>query len=126
MDKKEFHAIFQLSKTDIFEVRYYRLERNVTQHFATAGASFIRSKRDYWRCGQCQVDLLENYPAAQKFYQKWDKWHLMEMDTDTYREMRDELKDLSAWYNYIVSETEPSFDEIKELSKQKLKRFVKL
>ena len=31
---KEFQAVFQLSKTIIFEVRYYTLSTNKTPHFS--------------------------------------------------------------------------------------------
>ena len=41
---KEFHAVFQLSKTIIFEVNFYTLSTNQTPHFSTNAAQFARKK----------------------------------------------------------------------------------
>ena len=66
---KEFKAVFQLSKTAIFEVGYYTLGNNSKPYFATSASQFARNKRDFSRCGQCQADILTG--AAKRFWGKY-------------------------------------------------------
>ena len=128
---KEFISVFQLSKTKVFEVNYYTLSTNSHPYFATCGAEFIRSKRDYSTCGQCQNYLLKHYPTAMAFYKKWDGKHLKDLTEEEYNEMRHDLKNLENKYNHIVRELDESkkpysphigFYEIVEFSKQEPKR----
>lgn len=72
---KEFMYCFQISKLIVFNVQYYTLGSNRTPHFVTSANEFIRSKRDYSRCGQAQVDLLPKGSPARRFWQKWDPAH---------------------------------------------------
>lgn len=58
---KEFMYCFQISKLIVFEVEYYTLGGNKTPYFSTSAAEFIRSKRDYNRCGQAQRELLPKH-----------------------------------------------------------------
>ena len=58
---KEFQAVFQLSKTIIFEVRYYTLSTNSRPYFSTTAARFCRNKRDYSQCGQAQDTLTRGF-----------------------------------------------------------------
>lgn len=73
---KEFQAVFQLSKTIIFEVNFYTLSTNQTPHFSTSAAQFARNKKDFTRCGQAQMELTKGFLTARRFFLKWDKHHL--------------------------------------------------
>lgn len=105
---REFQAVFQMSKTVIFEVRYYTLSTNKTPHFATSAAQFCRNKRDYNQCGQAQKSLLRSYPAAMRFFKKWDACHLQDLPPAQYEEMRADLEELKARYNFIYEELDES------------------
>lgn len=102
--KKEFISVFQMSKTIIFEVKFYTLSANKNPYFTTSAARFCRSKRDFNCCGQAQKALLRNYPEAMRFFRKWDKLHLQDMDEEQYAEMRSDLENLKSRYNYIFEE----------------------
>lgn len=106
--KKEFIAVFQLSKTKIFEVGYYTLSNNKTAHFATSAAEFCRNKRDYARCGQAQKDVLKGYPRAMMFFKKWDKLHLHDLTEEEYQEMREDMERLADRYNCIIEALDES------------------
>ena len=105
---KEFQAVFQMSKTIIFEVRYYTLDTNSHPYFATSAAQFCRNKQDFSRCGQAQPELLKDYRTARKFFEKWDACHLHDLTPEQYNEMRDDLKALENQYNYILEELDES------------------
>lgn len=66
---KEFMYCFQISKMIVFEVEYYTLGSNKAPYFSTSAAEFIRSKRDYSRCGQAQAALLPKGSPARRFWQ---------------------------------------------------------
>lgn len=66
---KEFMYCFQISKMIVFEVEYYTLGSNKAPYFSTSAAEFIRSKRDYNRCGQAQAALLPKGSPARRFWQ---------------------------------------------------------
>lgn len=128
---KEFIAVFQLSKTVIFEVGYYTLGSNKAPHFTTSAARFAKNKRDFSECGQAQNRLLIGHKAARKFYEKWDVQHLMELSQGKFVELRKDLKHLEGVYNCMVTEldeaTRPynpkfSFNELVDWSKQEPKR----
>lgn len=101
---KEFISVFQLSKTIIFEVDYYTLSTNKTPYFSTSAAQFCRNKRDYTRCGQAQKSLLGSYPAAMRFFEKWDTFHLKKLTAAQYEEMQTDLEELKSRYNFIYEE----------------------
>lgn len=101
---KEFKAVYQLSKTKIFEVSFYTLGSNKHPYFATEAAEFTRNKLDFTRCGQAQKYVLANYPAARKFYEKWDKLHLKDLTSEQYEELRRDMKVLEDRYNYMLRE----------------------
>lgn len=101
---KEFQAVFQLSKTKIFEVKYYTLSTNSRADFATTAAEFQRGKQDFSRCGQCQEEILKFYPTARRFFKKWDLFHLKELTAAQYDEMRRDMETLQGRYNYIIEE----------------------
>ena len=128
---KEFIAVFQLSKTRIFEVNYYTLSTNKKPHFATQAAEFCRNKRDYSMCGQAQKEVLKGYHAAMAFYKKLDVFHLDDLTEDQYAEMRDDMKKLESQYNFIIEELDESrkpysphfaFWRLAEWSKQEPKK----
>jgi len=125
--KKEFFAVFQLSKTEIFEVNYYTLGNNLHPYFSTTSAIFERGKRDYCRCGQCQKFVLPKYDDAYYFYKKWDYMHTKDLTEKQYTEMVNDMEILFEKYNNIYSEVRCfSFDEIKELSKRTPKKHKKI
>lgn len=101
MNKKEFMYCFQISKLIVFEVQYYTLSTNTTPHFATSANEFIRSKRDYSRCGQAQAALLPKGSPARRFWQKWDPLHLKDLTPAQYEELTADIEELKARYNYI-------------------------
>lgn len=128
--KKEFQVVFQLSKTRVFEVKYYTLSTNQHPHFATSAYEFCRNKRDWSRGGQSQEYVCKGFLSAYRFYQKWDKLHLKDMTEEEYSEMRYDLEKLMEKYNYILEELDESkrpysphfsFRRLAEWTKQKPK-----
>ena len=85
--KKEFQAVFQLSKTEIFEVRYYHLSTNERADFATSAARFCRNKRDFSTCGQAQESVCKGHKCAYNFYKKWNVKHLHDLTDAEYEEV---------------------------------------
>lgn len=127
MKKQEFISVFQMSKTVIFEVNFYTLSTNKTPYFTTSAAQFCRNKRDFNQCGQAQKSLLRSYPAAMRFFKKWDACHLHDMTPVQYEEMRADLEELKSCYNYLYEELDESkrpynphfsFDRLANWSKQ--------
>lgn len=129
-DRKEFKAVFQLSKTIIFEVEYYTLENNSHPYFTTRASQFVRNKRAFSRCGQCQADILTG--AAKRFWGKWDTLHLKDLTAEQYAEMFEDLKNLCVLYNFMYSEYDETkkpytftgfhFSDLVEFSKQTPKK----
>lgn len=105
---EEFIAVFQMSKTIIFEVNYYTLSNNKTPHFSTSSCQFCRNKRDYIQGGQAQESLLNSYPVAMRFFKKWNAFHLHDLTLDQYKEMRADLEKLKSQYNFIYEELDES------------------
>ena len=103
---KEFNACFQMSKMILFEVSYYTLGDNQNPYFATSADEFIRSKRDFSMVGQCQENLLKEFPEAYNFYKKWDVFHLKQLTQEQYDEMRKDLCVLEQKYNTLLLEME--------------------
>lgn len=134
---KEFMYCFQLDKMTVFEVEYCTLGGNKTPHFSTSAARFIRSKRDYCRCGQAQKDLLPPHSAAHRFYDKWDHLHLKDLTPAQYEEITADIEVLKERYNYIEDarecfgrsagcyKTGIPFHEVVELSKLTPKKVAK-
>ena len=129
--KKEFQAVFQMSKMIIFEVCFYTLGANKKPYFATSACEFIRSKKDFGRGGQAQKDLLKHYPAARSFFEKWDHLHLKDLNDLQYEEMQNDLIKLKEKYNYIYEELDEtkkpyyprfSFYRLADFSKQEPKK----
>lgn len=122
--KKEFHIAFQLSKLIIFEVEYYTLGNNKYAYFSTSAEMFYQNKRGLSRFGQCQDDLLADYPDAMSFYKKWDVHHCKDLSEEAFTEMVNDLVPLTAKYNYLIKEhiksetisCDFSFNALKELS----------
>lgn len=126
MKKREFMAVFQLSKMRMFNVAFYTLGTNSRPYFATQAGEFIRSKRDYRTCGQAQDYVTKGFNTARQFYKKWDPFHLHDLTEEQYAEMISDLEALKKKYNYILLELDESkkpyhprisfYDEV-ELSK---------
>ena len=134
MSRKEFLYVFQISKMIVFEVNYYTLGSNAAPYFATSAAEFIRSKRDYSRCGQAQEALLPKFSEAMRFYKKWDPCHLHDLTPEQYEELTADIETLKARYNY-VEDVRDRFGEgarnhipfyaVVELSKMEPKKRIK-
>lgn len=134
---KEFMYCFQIDKMRVFEVEFYTLGTNKTPYFSTSAAEFIRSKRDYSRCGQAQESILPKNSIARRFYDKWDKLHLHNLTLEEYTEITADIEELKERYNYIeeirecfgksvgCSKTHIPFCEIVELSKRTPKKVKK-
>lgn len=123
MKRNEFMYAFCVTRTAVFEVRYYTLGGNSHPYFATSAAVFNRPKTDYNRCGQCQNDVL--FGKAKQFYKKWDSCHCKDITDDQYTEMLNDIEELKKIYpNYIeyISEnpfkgnSSIPFDKIKAMS----------
>lgn len=127
---KEFMYCFQISKLIVFEVEYYTLGGNKAPYFSTSAAEFIRSKRDYSRCGQAQRELLPKHSPARRFFEKWDYCHLHDLTPAEYEEITADIEQLKARYNYIEdvcdtfrgSRSSIPFYKVVELSKQTPKK----
>lgn len=128
---KEFNICFQMSKMILFKVSYYTLGNNQNPYFSTSAYEFVRSKKDFCRAGQCQEDLLKEFPEAYIFYKKWDVFHLKQLTQEQYNEMRKDLCILEQKYNNLILEMEEgtklkpdhfSFYQLVEFSKQTPKK----
>lgn len=125
---KEFKACFQITKTIMFEVEYYKLGNNKNPYFSTSASVFTRNKRDFSQCGQCQNKVLPKGSVARSFFKKWNEKHLEKMNDSEFMEMLEELEMLKEEYNYIYRESkifgtveDIQFYECKELSMLDLK-----
>ena len=116
--KKEFELVFQLSKLELFFVGYLTVGNNKNPYFSTSAALFIRNKKDFSMCGQCQDTVLSNYQDAFDFYIKWDKLHLRDLTDKQYDELVSDIIELKTKYNYI---NDGSFKSLVKFSKQKVK-----
>lgn len=68
------------SPKDIFEVRYYRLNSNLTFNFSTA-----------YKGWQNQEDMPHDHPCY-LFWKKWDIFHLTTLTIDEWQEMYEDLQ----------------------------------
>lgn len=114
MERKCFNLVFQLSKMRVFEVNYRLLKGNSRPYFSTSSAEFVKNKKDYHQCGQCQDYITQSFPTARKFYEKWDKHHLDYLTDEQYNELIEDIKVLMGKYNFIDTDR---FYEIVEMSK---------
>lgn len=131
----EFVATFQLDKMTVFSVRYSTIGNNARPDFATQAAKFVRSKRDYSRCGQCQEAVLPKGTLARKFYDKWNPKHLQALTDAEFIELMEDMDALKERYNHVYREAdsfgrggeghEIRFGEIVELSKMEPKKAAK-
>lgn len=129
--KKEFTAVFQITKKIIFEVNYYTLGNNNNAHFSTSASEFNQPKTDFRSCGQAQEKLLPVSSMAGRFFKKWDSKHLSDLTEDEYAEMIADLEKLKEKYNFLYKELDESkkpynphfyFSDLREFSKQTPKK----
>ena len=132
---KEFVATFQISRMVLFTVDYYTLGSNGHPYFSTDASQFVRNKRDYNRCGQCQNDVLPKGSVARKFFKKWDKHHLHQLTDEQLSQLQEDLEMLKKSYNYMIMEQDVfgnehrnyfNFYECKELSMMEVKKVKKI
>lgn len=124
--KKEFISVFKITKMIMFEVRYYTLSNNSSPYFTTSACEFIRNKRDFKTCGQCQDRILPK-GIAKDFYKKWDNKHLNDLNDNDYIELMKDIEVLKNTYKNIFIEKDTfknqnsniSFYDIKKLSMDK-------
>lgn len=85
---------------------------------------FCRNKKGINRAGQCQADVLKDFPVAYDFWKKWDNKHLHRLDYETYEELLDDIEVLKDEYNWDFTNKGDGFHWSREveLSKQKPKR----
>ena len=114
----------------LFEVKYYTCGSNTHPYFSTCAEEFIRNKRDYKRCGQCQDSVLPKNSVAMNFYKKWDCVHIKDITEEQYLEIIQDIEALKTKYNYLekiqnedekFNENFSFYDEV-EFSKQTLKK----
>lgn len=124
-DNKNVNYIFQLSRMVMFNVSYRRLMGNKQPYFATSAQVFCKNKKDIARGGQCQSDVLKDFPLAYEFWKKWDGEHLHRLNIAKYEELLRDIEELKEEYNwdYTKSDSFPWYREV-ELSKQKPKRRI--
>lgn len=116
--KQEFNIVFQIDKMTIFNVTYYTLGNNSSAHFSTNASKFVRNKRDFDTCGQCQESVL--YGEALKFYKEFDKYHLKDLTQNEYDCVIERIEELKQRYNFIEKTGQNlkiNFSEEVELSK---------
>ena len=109
--KKEFHAIIKINKMVIFYVSYYTLGSNQNPYFSTSAGKFIRSKRGWESCGQCQKRVLPKESEARKFFDNWDYAHLRDLTDEQYRLMRKDLDGLLKHYTSTIREYDGKADD---------------
>lgn len=117
-----FFYAFQISRKIIFEVYYYRCGNNTNNYFSTSASQFNQPKTDYNRCGQAQNELLNNNTMARIIFNKWDCLHLQDLNKEQYNRLKKDIEILKSQYNFIMDENNLSFNEIRELSKAKVKK----
>lgn len=116
-----FHYVFQLTKTVMFNVNYYRLGNNTSKYFSTSADHFNKPKTDFDQCGQAQESLL--FGEAMKFYKKWDYMHTEDISSEQYKEMLQDIELLKAKYNFLYSDDKDfNFSDVRTFSKQTPKK----
>ena len=121
-----FSMVFQITKTIMFEVNYYKIGGNTSPYFSTSAMVFNRSKTDYTGCGQCQASVLPIASSARMFYKKWNKYHCNDiMDSGTYKELLSDLDELKEKYNYVerFDNIDITFNQCRALSMGALKKY---
>lgn len=123
INHKRFLYAFKINKMIIFSVEYGAIKSNTNWHFATSASKFIKSKRDWEICGQCQEDVLKNTKAF-KFWKKWDSLHCQNLTIEQYQELLQDIEELKKHYKYIYKDENYylhyiPFDEKKALSMEK-------
>ena len=98
MKREEFELTFVVDRGVTFEVNYRTLATNANPYFATSANVFNRPRTDYNRCGQCQDDVLTG--KAMKFYKKWDKKHLKDLNESEYNELVSDIEALQEAYPF--------------------------
>ena len=117
---KSFHYVFQITKSIVFEVSYYRLSNNTEKRFTTSASLFNRPKTDYNQSGQAQESLLPEFTPAFNFYKKFDPLHIKDLTQEQYIEILCEISKLKEKYNFIEKigiDVKFGFSDIKELAK---------
>ncbi len=125
MEKKEFYAVFQLSKTKVFYVDYETVGGNDHPYFATRAGVFCKNKLDWRTVGQCQSVVTDGYPEAKAFFRKWDRLHLHDLSEAEYAEMQSDLDALKERYNFLYGDREFGFYTVAEWSKMEPKKAVR-
>lgn len=126
--KKElisFQYAFQITKTIVFEIKYYRLGNNTNKYFSTSAVRFNRPKTNYNQCGQAQKSLLEAGSIARMFFNKFDYLHIRDLNKEQHKEILKNIEFLKIQYNFVErmdSNNNFNFSELVDLSKQKLKK----
>jgi len=115
-DHPELHYVFQITKKITFDVNYYRLGNNDSQHLSTSANVFNQPKTDYNLCGQCQDIVL--FGEAKRFYKKWDIYHLKPLTAELYNDFLADIEVLKSKYNFdFDANRDISFERDKQLSK---------
>lgn len=100
--KREFLMAFEVTRSVIFEVKFYTLSSNSSPYFVTSANVLNRPKTDYNSCGQGQEDALMVNTKAHNFYKKWNKLHLKNLSQIEYDEIINDIDLLKEEYNYIA------------------------
>jgi hypothetical protein len=116
----KFLAVFQLSRTEVFEVEYKDFG-NQKPFLSTSCSVFNRSKTDYVQYGQCQKDILypcsvegknepdhtvkhDRYAPARNFFEFWDSYHLKGLSDELHEKLMKDVEILKEAYNHTYSE----------------------
>lgn len=124
---ERFQYAFRVTNMVIFEVEYGAITSNENWYLSTSAGEFIRSKKDWDSCGQCQHRVLPKGSAARRFYEKWDSKHLQTLSKAEYDELKQDIEILKSKYLYIYKDENYHnhfipFSELKELSMQKVEK----
>ena len=123
LNHKRFLYAFRITKMIMFKVEYGAIKSNKNWYFSTSASKFVKNKKNWERCGQCQEEVLKGTKAF-KFWQKWDKFHLKNLTKEEYQELLEDIEELKKQYKYIYKGEDYmlnniNFEELKELSMEK-------
>lgn len=100
MAQNEFIIVFQLSRTELFQVRYCTLGNHNHPGLYVCAARVSNDKQGFATYGQVQSRTLADCPAALKFHQKWAAVYGQELDAAQHKELKQSIKYLKCQYNF--------------------------
>lgn len=84
-----------------FNVQYYRIGGNKYPYFSTNCDVMNYVRSDINMGGQCQKAVLPKNTLAFRFFEKWDKKHLQQLNEDEMNEVLADIEELKNKYDYV-------------------------